>query len=335
MFWANAAIKFLRLGPVGLGLIAILILVAGYFLQVESNRQVVTTAEALAAGAPPAVDIEAFDWDENVGLLKEVTINAQPVLDYAYQLVIERDGTDDYVFMVPLVARNAASETDIVGIAYFPSYDDDFSNITPELLMTGMNGFGSFGPMITYNGELGGMEQWDELTTESFFDEGLTMPNNPVIVWPYLNGREVAHAPPGADEWTIFGLLSKLAGAIGLLALAKIAFRSQPTPAQAAPGTSAADPYALYNDASAAVIDPAEAFEPESPFATLQPQPDATTPEMSFEATPPRRGFPIRKGLIGVIGAAFLALSAALVLDETAPATVDSAAAADASAVNS
>ena len=82
--------------------------------------------------------------------------------------------------------------------------------------------------MINYNGELGGMGQWDELTEESFADEGLILPENAVIVWPYMNGRAAALAPTAAGGLTIVGLLSKIAGAIGLLALAKLLYTNKP-----------------------------------------------------------------------------------------------------------
>ena len=234
---ANLIYRFLRLGPVGLSIVAILVLVGGYFLQVEMDKSAAADARALAAGPPKAVDIANFDRDRDMSPVREVVVEAQPVLDYAYRLTIEKRGADDHVFMVPLVAAGSSSETDIVGIAYFTSPNEDFDNITPELLLRGMSEFGDVGPVIAYNGRLRSMGAWDDLTEEAFFDQGLVMPSNVVVVWPYMEGREVALAPPQHGDLTVFGLLSAVAGAIGLLALVKFVLRKKSKTKDVAPPT--------------------------------------------------------------------------------------------------
>jgi len=81
------------------------------------------------------------------------------------------------------------------------------------------------------------MGAWDDLTEEAFFDQGLVMPSNPVVVWPYMEGREVALAPPQHGDLTVFGLLSAVAGAIGLLALVKFVLRKKSKTKDVAPPT--------------------------------------------------------------------------------------------------
>lgn len=347
MGYAQLIYKFFRLGPLGLGVIAIAILTGGYFLQIEMNKDAAADARALAAGPPKAVDIAVFDRARDMSPVREVMVSAQPVLDVAYRLTIERKGTDDHVFMVPLIAEGAQSETEILGIAYFPSPNEDFDNITPELLMRGMSGFGTIGPVITYNGALKSMGAWDDLTEESFFDEGLAMPSNPVVIWPYMEGREVALAPPDVGDLTVFGLLSKVAGAIGLLALAKIAFRKAPNvtgdptdatsfETQPAPTVSADDPLLQpvvkaaglplwkqrsgWADDGETALDVTDAApQSEQPIEPLQ-----STPFDPAVETPASRFGP-RKILIGLVGGLFaigLVSTIADVVGKSAPASV-------------
>ena len=82
MSWANLMMKFLRLGPIGLGVIAVAILGLGYFLQLKSNELDATKAAALAAGPPDAVNIAAFDGlvAESRPTHKDKAISFKPVI---------------------------------------------------------------------------------------------------------------------------------------------------------------------------------------------------------------------------------------------------------------
>jgi hypothetical protein len=174
--------------------------------------------------------------------------------------------------------------------------------------------------MITYNGELGGMGQWDELTAEFFADAGLIMPENAVIVWPYIEGRDVVLAPAAAGGMTIFGLLSKIAGAIGLLALAKLVFTNKPDEVAEAPEVVNVPPIPvempvtkampLWKQRSGFLDDSAtelsQDFEP-APIEPADIEPDVLDPTHdSSGLREPRRWFGVRKVLIGLVGGMFV-----------------------------
>jgi len=190
--------------------------------------------------------------------------------------------------------------------------------------------------MINYNGELGGMGQWDELTEESFADEGLILPENAVIVWPYMNGRAAALAPTAAGGLTIVGLLSKIAGAIGLLALAKLVFTNKPdeVPEEAVivggppipvemPVTKAIPLWKKKRSGflDDTVTEPSQDFVP-APFepADLQSNVlDLTSENSALRA--PLNGFGVRKVLIGLVGGLFVLGLVSLVSDLIAKST--------------
>jgi hypothetical protein len=320
MAWLKTVYRFVRLGPLGLGAIAVAILALGYYLQVAQNDRDGLKAATLAAGPPASVAIEQFNRDRDMTQLREVVVQAQPVRELAQRLTLHKNAGDDQVFMLPLVATGSSTETDIVGIAYFPSATDTFDDITPALLMSGMIGFGGVGSMITYNGELGGMGQWDELTAEFFADAGLIMPENAVIVWPYIEGRDVVLAPAAAGGMTIFGLLSKIAGAIGLLALAKLVFTNKPDEVAEAPEVVNVPPIPvempvtkampLWKQRSGFLDDSAtelsQDFEP-APIEPADIEPDVLDPTHdSSGLREPRRWFGVRKVLIGLVGGMFV-----------------------------
>ncbi len=308
MAWLNLIVGFLRLKSWALGLIAVVLLGIGVLLQTNSNKQDALKVAALAAGPPEAVDIEAFVKDRDMSELREVALLAQPVWDYTFELTLTGDSTDDHVLMIPLAAAGSTNATKIVGIAYFDADTEAFENITSELLDTGLVGYGDVGPLIAYNGRLGGMGKWDEMTEEAFADYDLNMRDDIVIVWPYAEGRDVALAPNGPDEITMFGLFSKLAGVVGLLALAKLVISGKPKEpdaidalgAQAATMAQPTEPakgVPLWKQRSG-LVDEAEPI-PE-PF--MMPQLDASP------MSKPRAPIGVRKIMIGVIAGVFALL---------------------------
>lgn len=229
MSWGNLLFRFLRLGPLGLGAIAVAILGLGFYLQIGENTRSAAKAEAFAAGPPPAVDIIKFDRDRDMTDRNEVVVRAQPLIEYAYRLTYTRDNRDEYGFMVPLVATNASTDRVVAGVAFYTSDDFTFDDLSSDLFFKDMSGFGEFGPILEFNGWVHSLGQWQDMTDEAFVEQGLTMARDAVIVWPFVEGREAAFAP---SDTTIFGLLSKIAGAIGLLALGKMVFRSAPAAAK-------------------------------------------------------------------------------------------------------
>ena len=257
---------FVRLGPIGLGVFASVILGLGIYIETSHANLEAAKAAALINGPPAAVDVAKFDEDLHETAANEVMVQAQPVFTNAYRFTLWGDTSDQHVYMVPLVSATSSDPKAIVGIAYFQSYSEDFDNITEELMMRGLVDFGKFAPVINYNGELDGMGDWDEMTRDAFTDKGLTMPANPVIVWPYMKGREDALAPSDMNGMTFFGVFSKIAGAIGLFALAKLVLRAKD------------DDVPEVQRASRAPND-----DPFESLAKTSPQPETMAPKSSVE----------------------------------------------------
>ncbi|MEL6960194.1 MAG: hypothetical protein AAGL89_14705 [Pseudomonadota bacterium] len=215
---------FLGLGPISLGIIALAVLGLGYKAQIDQNERNALKAQALIDGPPAMVAIDDFDPALHAHPLDEAVLQAQAVLHLAYHLTIEGDTRDQYAYMVPLVAPDAQSDRKIVGVAMFSDRRFTEDDLTDDLLFGGMTGFGNFGPIVAYNGRMRDLRDFDELTAQSFSDEGLIMPADMPVIWPYLEGRASAHAQ---EDNSPFSLFSKIAGAIGLFALAKLAFRAK------------------------------------------------------------------------------------------------------------
>lgn len=308
MAWLNLIVGFLRLGPLGLGFIASVILVLGYFLQVAENERNIEKRAALMAGPPPVVNITQYDRDRDVTEIGEVVVRAQAVMADAYRLTLEKNGPDDYAYMVPLVSPTAASDRVIFGVALYTSSSFTLDDVTPELMMGGVVGLGDYGPIVEFNGKVRSLGQWDELTDEALGLEGLTMAANSVVVWPYIEGREAALTP---SETTIFGLLSKVAGAIGLLALAKIAMGGGAKPAPKAPP-----------------VERPEAFSaPE--FATApRPMRPERKPQQDPLIVAPKRRIGVRQALIGLVAGAFVLLLVSVIVGLVSDAAANDQAAA-------
>ncbi|WP_375281529.1 hypothetical protein [Pseudooctadecabacter sp.] len=284
--------RFLRLGPVALGIVSLLIFVGAYFLQVEMNKRQVEKLRALDAGAPAAVQVQSFDPARDVTLVREAVIEAQLLWNYSYDLWYEKEWSTDYVVMFPIVAANQTDPNRVLGFAMLKAEDGNFSTFTPEQVDDLLIDEGMLGPVMTLNGEVRGLGQWEGLVEESMFDMGLKMPEDAIVIWPFMEGREVALGGPKEGTMTIFGLLSKVAGAIGLLAIAKLAFRRKDDDEQVEDFDEGHDPqpdYAMQTDVGGY----------------------ASGPEDDPVIVPARR-FSLRKAAIGVVGGAFVLLAASV-----------------------
>lgn len=236
-------IGFLRLGPLPLLLVAAVILGGGFYWEIQEQKRDAARDAAIAAGPPATVDIRAFDPARDVTALDEVQIRAQLDVAMDYQLTIERDGTDDLAYMVPLVAvdaipasqvpdRNPAEPMmlaegpdwpEIVGVAIYTGRDFSFEDVDGMLLARQAKEFGPYGPILTLNGEHRGLGLWDEIVRDSFAEQNRPFPRDAIVVFPYLNGRAAALAPREADQLSLFDITKYVAAAIAALALLKLA----------------------------------------------------------------------------------------------------------------
>ena len=296
--------RFLRLGPIALGIVSLLIFIGAYFLQVEINKSETAKLRAMDAGAPAAVQVQSFDPDRDVSPVREAVIEAQLLWNYSYDLWYAKEWSTDYVVMFPIVAATQTDPNTVLGFAMLKAEDGNFSTFTPEQVEERLIDDGLLGPVMTLNGEVRGLGQWEELVEDSMVDMGLTMPQDAIVIWPFMEGREVALGGLKEGTMTMFGMLSKVAGAIGLLAIGKLAFRRK--------------------DDDVQIEDPAEIHDPQ-PDQAMQADVRARAPR--FDDDPvvvPARRFSLRRAAIGVVGGAFVLLAASvgysMLVTDTAPA---------------
>lgn len=335
-------ISLLKRGPLTLGAVAVAILGAGFYLQIGENERTAARLAAIEAGPPPVVEITKFDEDRDMTGQREVVVRAQPVIEHAYRLTYSENSGDDYAFMVPLLGTNATNSKVVFGIAFYHSRDFTFDDITPDLMLNGVTDFGDYGPIVDYNGRVSSLGKWQDMTDEAFIEQGLTLDDNAVIVWPYLDGRTAALTP---SDLTIFDFFSYIAGALGLLALGKLVIGKNPedtptgidrsvtpvTPHSAAfdpiPPANAADAMPLWKQraegkfetlfsefetspsttpetatSTAPTFDAAPAKAMTRAEALAQRQPNVQPPLIA----PKRSGLGVRKVLIGIVGALFM-----------------------------
>lgn len=251
-------------GPIGLAIVAALFLGGGYWLQQEQDKREALKAQALLDGPPAAVAINTYDPAQHQTELREVTLRAQPSNEYAYRLTIQNDGADDLAYMVPLVAPDSVSERKVIGVALYSGGGFTFDDIDAELLLSGAVDFGAVGPIVDYNGEATSLGSFRELTEEAFEDEGLVMPANLVVVWPYINGREAEHAPSDVGMFAVFG---SVGGLFALGAAAKFAFRRRVRGS----GPTAPSDGGMPAHTSAPTFDPVMPVAPAAPAAPAVP----------------------------------------------------------------
>lgn len=212
-------IRFILSGPMALFAGAVAVLALGYFLQLSENERELRKAAALAAGPPAVVDIEEYDRATDRTDMGEVNLRAQLDFSMDYQLTLEGSSSTDRALMVPLMEVETGEP---VGVALFTTGNFQFEDMEPMALLAKSQGFGEVGPILSLNGETGALGKWDEIVEDSFREQGRTFAPGFLIVYPYVEGRAAAFAPKTS---TIFGLFSKIAGAIALLAILKLVFR--------------------------------------------------------------------------------------------------------------
>lgn len=289
------------LGPIALGAIAVVLLGLGYVLQVKQNTFEAGKAAALLAGPPLVVAIAEYDRDRDRNGALESVVQAQAAFDYSYDLWFE--DSPDYVVMVPLLAADAMNETDVLGVAYFEVTDELTEAAVDAAMDASFVRYAEFGPVLNLSGRIKGMEGWGSQTKDAFADEGLVMPDNPVVIWPYMEGRDAALAPRREGTMSIFGLISKVAGFIGLVALFKLCVRRKDE-----------DPEPVEFDES---VRPAVMMANEGALQRpLVPQDDLIAPR--------KTRFGLRKVLIGVIASGFILMLGSVIwglVQESRPAT--------------
>lgn len=220
-------IRFLMSGPLALFGGAAAVLAVGYFLQVSENEREVRKAAALAAGPPPVVNIEDYDRATDRTDMGEVNLRAQLDFSMDYQLTLEGSSSTDRALMVPLMEAETGEP---VGVALYTGRNFQFEDMEPMALLAKSQGFGEVGPILHLNGETGPLGKWDEIVEDSFREQGRAFAPGFLIVYPYVDGREAAFAPK--TNSSVFGLFSKIAGAIALLGILKLVFR-KPDPVAA------------------------------------------------------------------------------------------------------
>lgn len=219
-------IRFVMSGPLALFAGAAAVLALGYFLQIAENDRELRKAAALAAGPPAVVDIEDYDRASHRTDMGEVNLRAQLDFSMDYQLTLEGSTSTDRALMVPLLEVETGEP---VGIALFTTRNFQFEDMEPMALLAKSQGFGEVGPILNLNGETGTLGKWDDIVADSFREQGRAFASDFLIVYPYVNGRAAEFAP---KTGTVFGLFSKIAGAIALLAILKMVFR-KPAPVSA------------------------------------------------------------------------------------------------------
>ncbi|AKS47310.1 hypothetical protein SAMN05444287_3049 [Octadecabacter temperatus] len=324
-FALAAGFWLLRRGPVGLGIAASLVLASGILLQLRVNQIDAKNAAALAAGPPAIIEIANATPSSGANGVNEVVLQSELVWEMTYDLWYEESSRTDYVAMFPLVAAGSINTKEILGYALFQAKDDSFETLTPETVKAWLVDEGALGPVLNLNGALRGAGKWQDHVEDAFVQEGIAMPANPIVIWPYVDGREAAFAPADFGGFTIFGVFSKIAGALGLLALLKLAFaqKSEDMPEIEDPDTAShVDPVAfdpapqrkaapLWKQRSGLVDEEDYVPAPTRHEPLRYEEPVLNAPAV----TPARSKFGIRKVLIGIVGGLFFLGLAATVSD--------------------
>lgn len=220
----NGLLRFVMLGPLALGLIAAAFFGIGYYLQIEQNEKFARNARLLAAGMPGVVDVQSYDRDMHRTEAGEVHLRAQILPEHGYELVIEESIGEARAVMIPFVSTDSTTR-EVLGVMLWTGPGFDFTDVSDGRIFAKLEGRGDFGSIVRINGRGSSLGKWEGIVADALRDEGLSLPENPVVVFPYLGGRH-ANLPTSSDAtMSLFGIFSKIGGAIGLLALFKLVFR--------------------------------------------------------------------------------------------------------------
>ncbi|PCJ86811.1 MAG: hypothetical protein COA52_14585 [Hyphomicrobiales bacterium] len=193
--------KFFRLGPIGLLLVACVLVGAGQWLQNSLQGQIDRRAAALAAGPPAVVEFSAFDPALHQSSYSEVRLMVQLDLRYDSRLTLEKSGTDHLAYMVPILPVEPNGDiinSQAVGVAIWDGSGFSFDDISPGDLVDEGKSFGAFGPILVLNGLVSSVGELDSLVDDALSEGGLVLAPDALILRPFLDGREAGLAPkPG------------------------------------------------------------------------------------------------------------------------------------------
>lgn len=229
-------VGFFRLGPFGLVVVAMLVLGAGFGMQVMENRAAAERAAVLALPPPGAVAAQDHDPVRHARPMSEATLQGQLDFSMDYQLTLEKRGTDSLAYMIPIYSTDAVDLSGpALGVVLYDGAGFAFDEVdAAELVATSMVGAGPVGPILELNGRLGSPGEMGDLIRGAFDEQGRSLVADPLILLPWRGGREAALAPPAEDALGPFDVAKWIAAAIALMALVKLAIRSD-RPASAAP----------------------------------------------------------------------------------------------------
>jgi len=286
--------RLLSFGPVLFGLCAAAVFAVGIFLQTQQNNAFAQNGMALVEGPPNAVNLQDFETDRDVNSAAELALRAQVPFDLGARLTRQGPFGDQVALMVPLFAPGSAERAPL-GFAMWTGRGFTFDQILPMVSQMAFEDVHAFGPVTTLLGKSGGYADWDSLARQGFEAEGLEFPADPIVIFPYIDARE-SYLPTSSDSGaTIFGTYSRIGGTLALLALLTLALRPR-RPEQ----TEEDDPEREH------------APTPERGLRAAAPAEEQVDYADPDELLPRRKGLSVQKVLIGIVGAAFVVVFAAV-----------------------
>jgi len=144
--------------------------------------------------------------------------------------------------MIPLVPVDGAEGAEALGVFLYHgdfAFIFDFEDYNPLGLMLEAEEMGDLGPIVALNGEKRGLGDFHDMVYEVFDDEGRTLVSEPLVINPYVEGREVALAPHEGKTvgQELFEYALMIAGGLLLIAGFKFYASGGATPKKAAQST--------------------------------------------------------------------------------------------------